>query len=310
MAGISSKAVGKIENKYKYNGIELDEDLGLNAYEAYYRILDPAIGRWWQIDPKIEEGQVNLSPYTSMANDPMKLSDPRGDVPCCKEVWADIKDVGKQTWSSVKEGASAVYSGAVNVARAVNQVNPLASAVEVITGKSSASDFTEDKSRLSAVADLSVNTVMLFTGEVGMTMKGESALLRGAKLETAGGESMASGNNATVYERVMSNAELKATKGEGGVNMLRGGRKGENFFSLKGTISNDAKRAQQRLGLDGELRTHKVEFSLKNNNQIVNGPRTAKAGKTGTSGGGLEYSTNQTTPIDIKRIIPLKNTGQ
>ena len=29
MAGISSKSAGKLENRYKYNGIELNEDLGV-----------------------------------------------------------------------------------------------------------------------------------------------------------------------------------------------------------------------------------------------------------------------------------------
>jgi len=41
MSGISSKAAGGLENKKKYNGIELDNDLDLHTYEAYYRNLDP-----------------------------------------------------------------------------------------------------------------------------------------------------------------------------------------------------------------------------------------------------------------------------
>jgi RHS repeat-associated protein len=53
MAGISSKAMnfGAPENKYKFNGIEQNEDLDLNMYDAFYRNFDPQIGRWWQIDP-------------------------------------------------------------------------------------------------------------------------------------------------------------------------------------------------------------------------------------------------------------------
>jgi RHS repeat-associated protein len=53
MAGISSRAAGKLENKYKYNGIEFENDLDLNVYDANLREPDPQIGRWWQIDPKI-----------------------------------------------------------------------------------------------------------------------------------------------------------------------------------------------------------------------------------------------------------------
>jgi hypothetical protein len=117
------------------------------------------------------------------------------------------------------------------------------------------------------------------------------------------------GAETTIYERVMSEAELNVTlKGEG-KNLLRGGREGENFFSKEGTISNDAKRAQQRLGLDGKLRDYKVKFSIDDPTVKVSGPRTAKAGTTGTAGGGLEYSTNQTTRIKIRSVSKLKNKG-
>jgi RHS repeat-associated protein len=95
MAGISSKAAGKLENKKKYNGIESDNDLDINTYEAFYRNLDPQIGRWWQIDPMCEPnedtneaGLESLTPYNSMANNPVKLSDPLGD-------WPDFASLGQ-----------------------------------------------------------------------------------------------------------------------------------------------------------------------------------------------------------------------
>jgi RHS repeat-associated protein len=83
MAGISSKAIkpGYSENKRKYNGIEQTTDLNLNEYDAFYRNLDPQIGRWWQIDPKIEDGMQASSPYNSMYDDPILKSDPLGDKP-------------------------------------------------------------------------------------------------------------------------------------------------------------------------------------------------------------------------------------
>ncbi len=92
MAGISSKAAGGIENKKKYNGIEFDNDLDLNNYEAYFRNLDPQTGRWWEIDREIENDQENISPYTSMYDDPVLKSDFLGNVPqdchCCPEAVA------------------------------------------------------------------------------------------------------------------------------------------------------------------------------------------------------------------------------
>jgi RHS repeat-associated protein len=79
MSGISYKASNILQNKLKYNGIEFDEDLGLNIYEAFYRHLDPQTGRWWEIDPKIDAGYENVTPYNSMFNDPVRYSDFMGD---------------------------------------------------------------------------------------------------------------------------------------------------------------------------------------------------------------------------------------
>jgi RHS repeat-associated protein len=78
MAGISSKAAGKLENKFKYNGIEHNTDFDLNMYDAFYRNLDPQIGRFWQIDPEAEMLE-EYSPYASMYNNPINIIDPFGD---------------------------------------------------------------------------------------------------------------------------------------------------------------------------------------------------------------------------------------
>lgn len=70
--------MGSLENKKKYNGIELNNDFDLNIYDAFYRNLDVQIGRWWQVDPKTEN-QEHMSPYTSMGNDPVRYADFLGD---------------------------------------------------------------------------------------------------------------------------------------------------------------------------------------------------------------------------------------
>jgi RHS repeat-associated protein len=79
MAGISSKAAGKLENKRKFNGIEYENSFDLNIGEAFFRTHDPQIGRWWQIDPKGEK-YLNLSPYSAMGNNPISIKDPLGDI--------------------------------------------------------------------------------------------------------------------------------------------------------------------------------------------------------------------------------------
>ena len=66
------------EYRYKYNGIEEVDDFGLDLSFAMYRTLDPAIGRWLQIDPMAEKYGF-MNPYNSMGNNPMSFSDPNGD---------------------------------------------------------------------------------------------------------------------------------------------------------------------------------------------------------------------------------------
>jgi len=64
------------KNNYLYNeGSELQDELGV--YQTDFRMLDPALGRWWQVDPKANEFE---SPYVSMANNPILYNDPLGDT--------------------------------------------------------------------------------------------------------------------------------------------------------------------------------------------------------------------------------------
>jgi RHS repeat-associated protein len=80
MAGISSNALkgaNYAENRKKYNGIEHTIDLDLNQFDAFYRTLDPQIGRWWQLDPKPNDA---TSLYAMMENNPILNADPIGDT--------------------------------------------------------------------------------------------------------------------------------------------------------------------------------------------------------------------------------------
>jgi len=61
--------------KFKYNGIELEESLGLNLYEMDVRSYDPAIGRFTSIDPVIH---YEFSTYNAFDNNPAFWADPSG----------------------------------------------------------------------------------------------------------------------------------------------------------------------------------------------------------------------------------------
>ena len=62
-------------NRYRYNGMELNEELGLYDYGA--RWYDPAVARWGQIDPLADE-YAPVSPYNYVLNNPLIFIDPDG----------------------------------------------------------------------------------------------------------------------------------------------------------------------------------------------------------------------------------------
>jgi len=63
--------------KYKYNGKELQDELGLNMYDYGARNYDPALGRWMNIDP-LAEKYVQITPYSYVAGNPLRFVDPNG----------------------------------------------------------------------------------------------------------------------------------------------------------------------------------------------------------------------------------------
>jgi len=78
-SGISSQAAGKLENKYKYNGKELQhkefsDGSGLELYDYGARTYDVQIGRWDAIDPH-SENYLNNSGYNYVGNNPVSISD-------------------------------------------------------------------------------------------------------------------------------------------------------------------------------------------------------------------------------------------
>jgi RHS repeat-associated protein len=127
MSGISYQEAGKPENKYRYNGKELqhkefNDGSGLENYDYYARFCDVQLGRWSTMDPKSEKYQ-SLSPYVYTANNPLYYVDPNGMV---------IDPFSMTQWDQEKQNV-------------INEKTKLLDQIESITNKGSLYGWDDDK---------------------------------------------------------------------------------------------------------------------------------------------------------------------
>ncbi len=119
VSDLSFRKQSSIENRYLFNQGAGDKkflteritELGINVDMTKYRVYDPAVGRWWQVDPKSDKAdQECVSPYNYSYNNPARYDDPEGDCPLCAVVGAVI---GAAVGGGVEIASQLIQNGEV-----------------------------------------------------------------------------------------------------------------------------------------------------------------------------------------------------
>ena len=133
----TSGNVNSVASKFKYNGIELEESLGLNLYEMEWRQYDASLGRFNIVDPYAEY-MYDQTPYHFSFNNPVFFSDPSGLCPN-----NDCDDVGDS-----EEGDTTKADGAtwvVSEGKWARKGGDLEEVVVVSSSKKSKENTTSSK---------------------------------------------------------------------------------------------------------------------------------------------------------------------
>jgi RHS repeat-associated protein len=148
IAGLSGRTENKVENRFLYNGKELQSDLELDWYDYGARMYDASLGRFHTIDPKVDK-YSSQSPYAYAINNPILFIDKNGEGP--SEI--ALSNFNK---ANLMNGKEFVW-GTANL-RNVNHSNPILSTSGNIFTDAAVSSAAEQPVSTKRVKSVKVST--------------------------------------------------------------------------------------------------------------------------------------------------------
>ncbi|MGI4734910.1 MAG: DUF6443 domain-containing protein [Janthinobacterium lividum] len=145
LAGLAPPSPGiRGLNNYRFNGQEIQADLGLAWNHQNWRFFDPQIMRWHSVDPLVEMGQESWSPYAFGYDNAVRYSDADGRAPGDQPAVTYLNKTGNvQTVSEAHMSSS--YGTAKNGIRTATTTVETAS-IDIIAGKDNNSFQTSNAS--------------------------------------------------------------------------------------------------------------------------------------------------------------------
>ena len=270
---VTSSNGNSVAQKFKYNGKELSEELGLNLYEYGARMFDPATARFTSIDPK-SESYYAWSNYHYAANSPILYIDKNGEgwgllVKAAKAAYK----VGKKAYKARKAGKKfsikkALKEEALDI---VDNVKTLAdgeltwddaiAVVDLATGfgdevkKGSKALGLADKASDANKATDKVSDVKKMDDVIKDATPGRKTKGRGSNNRTADGEAVGhhtvrNENGSTTYTTEPNNPNVNS-KGKGFKTTKRVDYKGAAHVNKKTGVKVETPHVQEK----GNVRT-------------------------------------------------------